>query len=150
MHLLLLAVLLIGAGYWFWRYRRAGRRNAAGASAKALEVPGKVLNPHAYAGMKSILAWEFMAPNLSQACRFARDNAGLRRPAQACTPLPEPHCDSGACLCHYRPIFEERRRQRRNAQDRRTEYRMDDKADRRERFDRRKDHGHWNQDTDRD
>lgn len=149
MHLLLLAVLLVGAGYWFWRYRRTGKRSGASTSAKALDVPAKVLNPHGYAGIKSILAWEFMAPNLSQACQFARDNAGLRRSAQACTPLPEPHCNSSACLCHYRPIFEERRRQRRGAHDRRSEYRMDDKTDRREQYDRRKDNSHWNQDTDR-
>lgn len=149
MPVLISIALLLGVGFWLWRKRRAGKAGKSGASAKALDVPNKVLNPRSYAGVKSILAWEFMAPNLSQACQFARDNAGLRRSALACTPLPEPHCNSGACLCHYRPIFDERRRQRRDAHDRRAEYRMDDKGDRRTQYDRRKDSSHWNQDIDR-
>lgn len=149
MGLVILILLLLGVGFWLWRYQGAARSGNGDATAKSLDIPTKVLNPAGYAGIKSVLAWEFMAPNLSQACQYARDNAGLRRSAQACQPLPNAHCNSNACLCHYRPIFDERRRQRRAEHDRRTEYRMDDKTDRRQHYDRRKDNSHWNQDLDR-
>jgi hypothetical protein len=107
------------------------------------DIPNRVMNPASYKNIPLIAAWEFVAPNLSTSCKFARDNAGIRKTAESCTPLPLAECGSDACLCHYRPIFEERRKSRRKDQDRRNDFRMDDKQDRRVKQDRRENNRSW-------
>ena len=107
------------------------------------DIPNRVHNPSSYKNIPLIVAWEFVAPNLSRSCQFARDHAGIRKEAGRCTPLPLADCGSDACLCHYRPIFDERRRRRRKEHDRRREYRMDDKQERRTGTDRRNEDHSW-------
>lgn len=111
------------------------------------DIPNRVLNPSSYKNIPLIVAWEFVAPNLSRSCQFARDHAGIRKEAGSCTPLPLADCGSDACLCHYRPIFDERRRSRRKEHDRRSAYRMDDKQERRVGTDRRNDGRSWNDES---
>ena len=107
------------------------------------DIPNRVLNPASYKNIPIIAVWEFVAPNLSTSCKFACDNAGIRKTADSCTPLPLAECSSEACLCHYRPIFEERRKSRRKNQDRRKDFRLDDIEDRRVKQDRRVEDNSW-------
>lgn len=138
----LLAV--VGVVYLFLRRRRQADDSGKSRQNILADIPNRVLNPASYKNIPLIAAWEFVAPNLSRSCQFAREHAGMRRDAVSCTPLPLADCGSDACLCHYRPIFDERRRSRRKEHDRRTEYRMDDKPERRAGVDRRSDNRSWN------
>ena len=140
----ILALSLIGtAAYFFLRSRRTTAETAKTKNNHAAGIPTRVLNPSGYKNIPLVIAWEFVAPNLSKSCKFARDHAGMRKAAADCTPLPLADCGSDACLCHYRPIFDERKRVRRKDHDRRKEYRMDDKEERRAGADRRRDNHSW-------
>ncbi len=141
----ILALSLVGAAaYFFLRNRRNPVESAKPRHNLAADIPSRVLNPSSYKNIPLVVAWEFVAPNLSRSCKFAREHAGIRKIAGNCTPLPLADCGSDACLCHYRPVFDERKRSRRKEHDRRTEYRMDDKEERRAGADRRSDNHSWN------
>ena len=138
-------LLAVVAGvYLFLRSRRRAADSGKTRHNIVADIPNRVLNPASYKNIPLISAWEFVAPNLSRSCQYAREHAGIRKDADSCTPLPLADCGSDACLCHYRPIFDERRRSRRMDHDRRTEYRMDDKPERRGGGDRRSDGHSWN------
>lgn len=142
---LIVIVGLLCAGYYFLNTVRSGNARPAGALTLA-DIPAKVANPARYAGIKSVAAWEFLAPNLSTACSFARKHDRIRMPAGDCTPLPLADCGSKTCECHYRPVIDGRRGQRRQDSDRRTAYRMDHGAktpDRRRMADRRRENTGW-------
>jgi hypothetical protein len=138
----LLAVVV--AVYRFLRRRRQADDSGKSRHNILADIPNRVLNPSSYRNIQLIVAWEFVAPNLSRSCQYARDHAGIRKEAGSCTPLPLADCGSDACLCHYRPIFDERRRGRRKEHDRRSAYRMDDKQERRTVTDRRNENRGWN------
>ena len=141
----ILALLtLVTAVYLILRSRGRPADSAKSRHNILADIPNRVLNPSSYRNIPMIAAGEFVAPNLSRSCQFARDHAGIRKDAGSCTPLPLADCGSDACLCHYRPIFDERRRSRRKEHDRRSEYRMDDKEERRAGTDRRNDNHSWN------
>lgn len=106
-----------------------------------------VLNPSGCKKIPSILAWEFVAPNLSTACQYAQNHHGVRRRAFECPALPLPDCGSHTCQCHYRPVMEERRRERRKTNDRRDEHRMKGVESRRKPHDRRKGQAEWHEKT---
>ena len=107
------------------------------------EVPQKILNPMAYKDHSEVIAWEFQAPNLSVACEYARNNAGVRKQTMDCASLPLADCGSPACLCHFRPIYDSRKKQRRNDEERRTSFRMDASQERRNPDNRRKGQTDW-------
>jgi hypothetical protein len=140
----ILALLMFVAGYLMLRSRGRPGESAKSRHNILADIPNRVLNPSSYRNIPLIVAWEFVAPNLSRSCQYARDHAGIRKEAGSCTPLPLADCGSDACLCHYRPIFDERRRGRRKEHDRRSAYRMDDKQERRTVTDRRNDSRGWN------
>lgn len=144
MWIAIVTFLIILVAVYFIRQNRSGQPSSDKSRHNILaDIPNRVLNPTSYKNIPLIAAWEFVAPNLSTSCKFARDNAGIRKTAESCTPLPLAECGSDACLCHYRPIFEERRKSRRKDEDRRNDFRMDDKQDRRVKQDRRGDNHSW-------
>lgn len=142
---LIVIIGILCAGYYFLKTARSGKAKRAGVMRLA-DIPAKVPNPSRYAGIKSVAAWEFMAPNLSTACSFARKHDRIRMSAADCTPLPLADCGSKTCECHYRPIIDGRKGQRRLDSDRRTAYRMDNSTkapDRRRMTDRRRENAGW-------
>jgi hypothetical protein len=142
---LIVIICIAGAVYYFLKIVPAAKANH-GAALTLADIPAKVPNPSRYAGIKSVVAWEFLAPNLSTACTFARKHDRIRMPAGDCTPLPLADCASKTCECHYRPVIDGRKGQRRQDSDRRTAYRMqkDVKApDRRRMSDRRRENIGW-------
>ena len=142
---LIVIIGILCAGYYFLKTARSGNPRHAGVMTLA-DIPAKVPNPSRYAGIKSVTAWEFRAPNLSTACNFARKHDRIRMPAGDCTPLPLADCGSKTCECHYHPVIDGRQGQRRQDIDRRTAYRIqkDIKApDRRRMSDRRRENIGW-------
>lgn len=109
----------------------------------ASDLPSKVLIPSAIVNHSDIIVWEFQAPNLSTACEYARNNASVRKKAKDCANLPLADCGSATCICYYRPIYESRKNQRRNTQDRRNSFRFDNHEDRRHSNNRRIDQPDW-------
>jgi hypothetical protein len=142
---LIVIICIAGAAYYFLKIVPAAKANHASVLTLA-DIPAKVPNPSRYAGIKSVVAWEFLAPNQSTACTFARKHNRIRMPAGDCTPLPLADCASKTCECHYRPVIDGRKSLRRQDGDRRTSFRMekDTKApDRRRVSDRRKENIGW-------
>ncbi|HWR96337.1 MAG TPA: hypothetical protein VN248_06385 [Arenimonas sp.] len=109
----------------------------------ATEVPARTLDPTQFRNQAGVVAWEFLVPNLSTACAYARNNAGVRKSAMDCTVLPLADCGSETCICHYRPVYESRKVQRRQAVDRRESVRFDAGTDRRGSPERRKGEPDW-------
>lgn len=109
------------------------------------DLPSRSLNPALIKNQHGVVAWEFLAPNLSTACVYARNNAGVRRNARDCAALPPPDCGSGTCACHYRPVYESRKSHRRQDIDRRASVRFDAGEDRRNSPERRKDVQDWHE-----
>ena len=142
-------LVLSAAGYLLYSSRSPAKpKPAAASTAPGLaDLPARVSNPARYKDVRAVLAWEFVAPNLSTACQYAKHHDGTRRQAFECPSLPLPDCNSGTCQCHYRAITEERRRQRRQAHDRRHELRIEGGEDRRKLHDRRKDQAEWHEKT---
>lgn len=142
---LIVIICVLCVGYYLLKAVRSGKAETACALTFA-DIPAKVPNPARYAGIKSVTAWEFLAPNLSTACSFARKHDRIRMQAGDCTPLPLADCGSKTCECHYRPVIDGRKGQRRQDSDRRTAFRMENgiKApDRRRMADRRRENAAW-------
>lgn len=142
---LIIIVVVACTAFYFLKLAPSGKSKTTGALTLA-DIPAKVPNPSRYAGIKSVVAWEFLAPNLSTACTFARNHDRIRMPAGDCTPLPLADCASKTCECHYRPIIDSRRGQRRQESDRRMAFRLENKVktpDRRRAADRRRDNAGW-------
>jgi hypothetical protein len=143
---LLLGLVVIGATVAFFYFKKnaptAERPNRQDNKTRS-DIPSHVLIPSSIKGHANILAWEFLAPNLSTACNYARNHAGLRKKAQDCAALPLSDCNSTTCKCHYRPIFDSRKRQRRQDLDRRNAIRFDAGEDRRKLEDRRANQPNW-------
>lgn len=112
-------------------------------SAGTPEAPARTLNPTQFRNQAGIVAWEFLVPNLSTACTYARNNAGVRKDAMDCAVLPLSDCGSETCICHYRPVYESRKVQRRQAVDRRESVRFDAGVDRRGSPERRHSEPDW-------
>lgn len=142
---LLVIVVVACTAFYFLKLASSGKSKTAGILTLA-DIPAKVPNPSRYAGIKSVVAWEFLAPNLSTACTFAHNHNRIRMSAGDCTPLPLADCASKTCECHYRPIIDGRWRQRRQESDRRMAFRVENKVktpDRRRAADRRRDNAGW-------
>ena len=139
-------LVLSVAGYLLYGSRAASKSKSAPAAGTGLgDIPTRVFNPSRYKDMRSVLAWEFVAPNLSTACHYAKSHTGVRRQAFECPSLPLADCGSHTCQCHYRPVVDERRRERRKVHDRRGELRLEGGEDRRKQHDRRKDQADWHE-----
>ncbi len=141
---ILLLVVLAIAGVLLLKSNAAPAKKKS-AQKSQIDIPGKVSNPQLYAALPGVVAWEFVAPNLSVSCDFAHTQAGTRKQSQGCTPLPFQDCNSTACMCFYRPVFEQRKKQRRVEHDRRNAMRFEAVDDRRHGADRRKDNLNWNE-----
>ena len=142
---LLVIVVVACTAFYFLKLASSGKSKTAGILTLA-DIPAKVPNPSRYAGIKSVVAWEFMAPNLSTACSFARKHDRIRMSAADCTPLPLADCGSKTCECHYHPVIDGRQEQRRQDRDRRTTYRMQkdiNAPDHRSMTDRRRENIGW-------
>lgn len=144
---LLLALLVIGisAAYLLTKKNKSGapgQPHSRGNKAHS-DIPSHVLAPSSIKGQPNIIAWEFQAPNLSTACNYARNHASIRKKAHDCASLPLSDCTSETCACHYRPIFDSRKHQRRHELDRRNSIRFDAAEDRRKLEDRRKNEPNW-------
>lgn len=135
---------LVTVAYFLFRNKYENRIDSkASLNNIKSDIPSKVYNPSNYNSFNNIIAWEFLAPNLSTACTHARNNAGIRRKSHDCTPLPLPQCNSESCLCHYRAVYDSRRQQRRDHTERRESFRFTESTDRRAVDDRRKDQTDW-------
>ena len=147
---MLLIVVVVGiAAYFLLRSpsgSNAGAKSLAGNSNP--DLPSKSLNPALVKNQGNVLVWEFLAPNLSTACAFARSHSGVRKKASECIALPLPDCGSGNCACHYRPVFESRKSHRRQGLERRGSLRFDGSEDRRKLKDRRKEGKLWDDNSD--
>ena len=141
---ILVVVVLAIAGLLLFRSSAAPAKKKSSQKSQ-IDIPSKVSNPQLYSALPGVIAWEFVAPNLSIACDFAHTHAGTRKQAQACTPMPLQDCNSTACMCFYRPVFEQRKKQRRVEHDRRNSLRFEAGDDRRNGTDRRKDNLDWNE-----
>jgi hypothetical protein len=137
-------VLVVGlVAFYLLKPKSAGRVAHDNRTKHVADLPSKVLIPSAIVNQPNIIVWEFQAPNLSTACEYARNNASVRKKAKDCAKLPLADCTSSTCICHYRPIYESRKNQRRHTQDRRNTFRFDNKEDRRHSEDRRMDQPDW-------
>jgi hypothetical protein len=139
MWLLIVATVIGVAAYFLLR----GSSDSPASPKKRIvssnpDLPSRSMNPALIKNQHGVVAWEFLAPNLSTACVYARDNAGVRRNAGDCAALPPPDCRSGTCACHYRPVYESRKSHRRQDTDRRSSVRFDAGEDRRSSPERRK------------
>jgi hypothetical protein len=143
MWFLIVAILITLAYFLFRNKTEQGLDSKANLNNGKSDIPSKVYNPANYNSFKNIIAWEFLAPNLSTACTHARNNAGIRKKSQDCAPLPLSDCNSESCLCHYRAIYDSRHQQRREQIERRESFRFSDNTDRRSVDDRRKDQTDW-------
>ncbi len=136
--------LVVGLIAFYFLKAKSSRHSGHDKHTKhAANLPSKVLIPSAIVNHPNILVWEFQAPNLSTACEYARNNASVRKKAKDCANLPLADCTSATCICHYRPIYESRKNQRRHTQDRRNSFRFDNQEDRRHADDRRTDQPDW-------
>lgn len=117
------------------------------ASTDHPDIPARTMNPAQIKNQNGVVAWEFLVPNLSTACTYARNNAGVRKSAGDCAVLPLADCGSETCICHYRPVYESRKIQRRQALDRRESVRFDAGVDRRNAPERRKGEPDWQEKT---
>jgi hypothetical protein len=140
---LFIVIVTALAGLFFYKSRNTAAPSLTKKQTALADIPAKVANPQIYFNLPGIVAWEFVAPNLSTACEFARNNAGVRNQASNCTPLPLAGCGGAHCLCYYRPISEQRKTVRRVEHDRRASMRFNDSEDRRKQQDRRKDQTNW-------
>ncbi|MBP7917205.1 MAG: hypothetical protein KAZ45_01935 [Arenimonas sp.] len=144
---LLIIVAVIGVAVYF--LLRGSSDNPASPKKRNVssnpDLPSRSMNPALIKNQNSVVAWEFLAPNLSTACVYARNNAGVRRNARDCAALPPPECGSETCACHYRPVYESRKSHRRQDIDRRSSVRFDAGEDRRNSPERRKDVQDWHE-----
>ena len=140
-----IAIVLVVSllAYYLLKPKSAGVTTHHKHMQHASDLPSKILIPSAVVNHPNIILWEFQAPNLSTACEYARNNASVRKKAKDCANLPLTDCGSATCICHYRPIYESRKNQRRNTQDRRNSFRFDNQEDRRHSNDRRIDQPDW-------
>lgn len=141
---LLIITIAIIVGYFAFRYKSNQDNNPiAHLNNDRANIPTKVYKPSDYNSFNNIIAWEFLAPNLSTACTHARNNAGTRKKSQDCAPLPLFGCDTETCLCHYRAVYDSRKQQRRSKYDRRDSIRFLEKENRRFADERRTDQPDW-------
>jgi hypothetical protein len=82
---LLVIVVVACTAFYFLKLASSGKSKTAGILTLA-DIPAKVPNPSRYAGIMSVVAWEFLAPNLGTACTFARNHNRIRMSAGDCTP----------------------------------------------------------------
>ena len=144
---LLIIVAVIGVAVYF--LLRSASDSPANPKKRSVssnpDLPSRSMNPALIKNQHGVVAWEFLAPNLSTACVYARNNAGVRRNARDCAALPPPDCGSETCACHYRPVYESRKSHRRQEIDRRSSVRFDAGEDRRNAPERRKDVQDWHE-----
>jgi hypothetical protein len=76
-------------------------------------------------------------PDLNRACEAARHYVGRTLDAATAPKLPLPGCGVVECRCRYERVVNLRRKERREASDRRDEIRFETKIDRRANPDRR-------------
>jgi hypothetical protein len=146
MWLLIIATVIGVTAYFLLRSSSGGPANPKNHSVPIKpDLPSRSMNPALIKNQDSVVAWEFLAPNLSTACVYARNNAGVRRNARDCAALPLPDCGSETCACHYRPVYESRKSHRRQDIDRRSSVRFDAGEDRRNSPERRKDVLDWHE-----
>jgi len=146
MWLLIIAAVIGVAAYFLLRAAPGNPANPSKRSASTgPDLPSRSMNPALIQNQQGVVAWEFLAPNLSTACVYARDNAGVRRNARDCAALPPPACGSETCACHYRPVYESRKSHRRQDIDRRASVRFEAGDDRRVSPERRKDVLDWHE-----
>ena len=144
---LLIIAAVIGVAAYFLLRGQPGSRASPNKHGKSIstDLPSRALNPALIKNQEGIVAWEFLAPNLSTACVYARNNAGVRRNARDCPALPLPNCGSATCVCHYRPVYESRKSHRRQDIERRSSVRFEPGEDRRKSPERRKDVLDWHE-----
>jgi hypothetical protein len=76
-------------------------------------------------------------PDLNRACEAARHYVGRTMDAATAPKLPLPGCGVVECRCRYERVVNLRRKERREATERRDEIRFETKIDRRANPDRR-------------
>ena len=139
---LLIITGVIGVAAYFL-LRGPTDKSALAKGAVNRHMPGRSLNPIEVKNQAGVVVWEFLTPNLSTACVFARNSAGTRKNAKDCIALPLADCKSENCACHYRPVYESRKAQRRHTASRRESIRFDTAEERRATSERRKDQMDW-------
>ncbi len=140
---LLIITIAIIVVFFAFRYKSNQGNPSAHFKNDNSDIPNKVYRPSDYNSFTNIIAWEFLAPNLSTACSHARNNAGTRKKSQDCPQLPLTGCGTDTCLCHYRAVYDSRKQQRRAKYDRRDSIRFLENDNRRFADERRKDQSDW-------
>jgi hypothetical protein len=107
---------------------------AANLQATANPVPQRISNPRR-ANRPDVKVWVLHA---SPACELTREFLhGRRYKAAEAVALPAVGCDRATCGCHYLPVSDTRRRERRLSENRRNAIRFENRSDRRAQNDRR-------------
>jgi hypothetical protein len=134
------AIILIAAAViaFFWLKRR-------GTSDVPTLRAGPQLEPAADNPQPNYWGRKLVVPSPDVACEAAKALQGKCYPGSEGPDLPLSDCDAKMkCLCHYEPLPERRREERRSGHDRREELRFDaDKPDRRSGTDRRASGHRW-------
>ena len=141
---ILIIAIVISVAYLLFRYQsNQVKKSSANLKNAKADIPSKVYKPSDYNSFSNIIAWEFIAPNLSTACLHARNNAGTRKKSHDCAALPLTGCGTDTCLCHYRAVYDSRKQQRRAKFDRRDSIRFVETENRRFADDRRMGQTDW-------
>jgi hypothetical protein len=93
--------------------------------------------------VKGVETQMLRVPDLNRACEAARHYVGRTLDAATAPKLPLPGCGVVECRCRYERIVNLRRKERREATDRRDEIRFETKIDRRANPDRRVWNAFW-------
>jgi hypothetical protein len=115
---------------------RASSRERPRSVARPSDAPSKTNAPGIEAQMLRV-------PDLNRACEAARHYVGRTLDAATSPKLPLPGCGVVECRCRYERVVNLRRRERREATDRRDEIRFQTKIDRRANPDRRTWNAFW-------
>ncbi len=140
--LVLVAIALVGAfAFVILRHNTYNRSTTnSAAHANGHERPRSVARPSdtpIRTAAKGVETQMLRVPDLNRACEAARHYVGRTLDAATAPKLPLPGCGVVECRCRYERVVNLRRKERREASDRRDEIRFETKIDRRAKPDRR-------------
>jgi hypothetical protein len=143
----LVGIALVAAFFFLFMRRNADGQSAhdaapraSGERARSMARPsGTPVRTEA----KGVEAQMLRVPDLNRACEAARHYVGRTLDAATAPKLPLPGCGVVECRCRYERVVNLRRRERREATDRRDEIRFETKIDRRSNPDRRVWNAFW-------
>ena len=145
----LVGIALVAAFFFLFMRRNANGQSAHDAAprmANGHERPRSAARPSSTpirTEAKGVETQMLRVPDLNRACEAARHYVGRTLDAATAPKLPLPGCGVVECRCRYERVVNLRRKERREAIDRRDEIRFETKIDRRANPDRRVWNAFW-------